>query len=692
MMFTSSATPVSTSVTSATTAPPPPDSDTFEPEAGVDNTYRDNLQKMERIRTTLAARASDAGNAPKLNLPQMVVIGDQSAGKSALMSELTGVPFPSESGITTKCPAVVNTKYNVGCTEIAFELENANGDFTTHTSETLPKAILARQQGLLGGSKVVATPIVIHGEGCMCNDLTLVDLPGIISNGNEQEKEDILTMIRTYIEPPQSLILVVTEAKQDEEGARAIELAREVDPDGERTLRILTKYDNFDTDESHARANEWVCNTANAAHHAPHAVICRIGGKQYNQADEARILAADGLPKEYSGVESLRTRLSVLLCKLIDTNLPDLQKQICHVRKTAETRLHEIGTSPPDKSAILARVLATLRRKNNEYHTFLEVGCTPALNTYKEAIHQTEGFLTAELVDEHHHHNAFHCPFFQGETTFNTLLQLVRDEWLPLADTLHGEIATVLDTVFDIEALPDVSQKLIKCIANHWHSARQQMLSDLHDALHAEINKEAEFKTMNHYLTAKYKEKLVLPEEVQEKICEAITLSTLGTPPQNTFTGIDIETLSPPSHESAHTSLVRVNLQQVHERVQEIMKTKFEEYAEKYASASLEEQHKTRVLAAAKANWSAAHKTVTDSALDAVRRTVLDAVEKWLTTLNNDAMVHEHIKEDAGITREREQCTCTIHDMEKCEAILRGDEESLDTCGGSMPSKCFGLF
>lgn len=656
----------------------PTSSDTFEPEASVlsDNTYRNNLQKMECIRTTLTKRSDS--NAPKLNLPQMVVIGDQSAGKSAVMSTLTGVPFPSESGITTKCPAVVHTKHDPSCSDIKFTLENAKRDLEPHTFETLPDAILARQRELLAttDSKVIDTPIVIHAVGCMCNDLTLVDLPGIISNGSDEEKEGILTMIRTYITPVESLILVVTEAKQDEEGAFAIQLAREVDPDETRTLRILTKYDNFDTAENRVRANGWVCNAANTAHYAPHAVICRIGGKQYDEADEARLLAEQQLPKACSGVPSLRTRLSELLCKLIDTNLPRLQKQICHVRSTAMARLHEIGTTPPDNSAILARVLATLRRKNNGFRTHLEVKCTPSLNAYREAIHQTKGFLTAELVDEHHQHNAFHCPFFQGEMTFNTLLQLVRDEWLPLADTLHGEIANVLDTVFDIPTLPNVSQKLKDCVKTSWHGARQQMLCDLQYALRTEINKEELFKTMNHYLTARYNENLLLPEEVQEEICQAITLSTLGTPTQNTCTRIDIETpILVQSHESAHTSLVRVNLQQVQERVQEIMQTKLQEYVDEQANASLEAQHKTRVLCAAKANWSAAHKTVTDSALDVVRRTVFDAVEAWLSALHNDETVLRNIKEDAGITREREQCNDTIHDMDECEAVLREDAQ-----------------
>ena len=71
----------------------------------MDSTYKQQLTKIENIRKHIG------DNAFKLNLPQITVIGDQSSGKSSLLTELSGIPFPAKSGITTKCPIVVHTKH-----------------------------------------------------------------------------------------------------------------------------------------------------------------------------------------------------------------------------------------------------------------------------------------------------------------------------------------------------------------------------------------------------------------------------------------------------------------------------------------------------------------------------------------------------------------------------------------------------
>jgi hypothetical protein len=44
-----------------------------------------------------------------VQLPELVLIGDQSASKSSLMSALTEVQLPNDQGICTKCPANIKT-------------------------------------------------------------------------------------------------------------------------------------------------------------------------------------------------------------------------------------------------------------------------------------------------------------------------------------------------------------------------------------------------------------------------------------------------------------------------------------------------------------------------------------------------------------------------------------------------------
>jgi replication fork clamp-binding protein CrfC len=81
-------------------------------------------------------------------------------------------------------------------------------------------------------------------------NLTLIDLPGLTKIAVDGQSDnivgDIENMVRSYIEKPNSIILAVSPANQDIATSDAIKIAREVDPQGERTFGVLTKLDLMD--------------------------------------------------------------------------------------------------------------------------------------------------------------------------------------------------------------------------------------------------------------------------------------------------------------------------------------------------------------------------------------------------------------------------------------------------------------
>lgn len=81
-------------------------------------------------------------------------------------------------------------------------------------------------------------------------NLTLVDLPGITKVPVGDQPEDIESQIKDlvikYIENPNSIILAVTAANTDMATSEALKLAKDVDPDGRRTLAVVTKLDLMD--------------------------------------------------------------------------------------------------------------------------------------------------------------------------------------------------------------------------------------------------------------------------------------------------------------------------------------------------------------------------------------------------------------------------------------------------------------
>lgn len=81
--------------------------------------------------------------------------------------------------------------------------------------------------------------------------LTLVDLPGLTKVPVGDQPRDIEKQIREMvvkqIQKPNAIILAVTAANVDLANSDGLKLAREVDPEGQRTIGVLTKIDLMDT-------------------------------------------------------------------------------------------------------------------------------------------------------------------------------------------------------------------------------------------------------------------------------------------------------------------------------------------------------------------------------------------------------------------------------------------------------------
>ena len=80
--------------------------------------------------------------------------------------------------------------------------------------------------------------------------LTMVDLPGLTKVPVGDQPEDIENQIRSliskYIANPNSIVLAVSPANADIATSESLKIARDVDPDGRRTLAVITKLDLMD--------------------------------------------------------------------------------------------------------------------------------------------------------------------------------------------------------------------------------------------------------------------------------------------------------------------------------------------------------------------------------------------------------------------------------------------------------------
>lgn len=111
---------------------------------------------------------------------------------------------------------------------------------------------IARETDRLTGTNrnISAVPIYLKIHSRNVVELTLVDLPGLTKVAVGDQPEDIEVQIRdmvsSFVSKPSCLILAVTPANSDLANSDALQLARLVDPKGDRTIGVLTKLDLMD--------------------------------------------------------------------------------------------------------------------------------------------------------------------------------------------------------------------------------------------------------------------------------------------------------------------------------------------------------------------------------------------------------------------------------------------------------------
>ncbi|KAJ7986566.1 hypothetical protein DPEC_G00341200 [Dallia pectoralis] len=202
---------------------------------------------------------STLGQSYHLDLPQIAVVGGQSAGKSSVLENFVGRDFlPRGSGIVTRRPLVL--QLISASTEYA-EFLHCKGKLFLDFQE-VRQEIEAETARLTGSNKGVSpVPINLRVHSPNVLNLTLVDLPGITKVPVGDQPADIeyqiRDMIMSFICRDNCLVLAVTPANMDLANSDALKLAKDVDPQGQRTIGVITKLDLMDegTDARHILEN-----------------------------------------------------------------------------------------------------------------------------------------------------------------------------------------------------------------------------------------------------------------------------------------------------------------------------------------------------------------------------------------------------------------------------------------------------
>ncbi len=330
------------------------------------------INKLQDVFNTVG---SDA-----IQLPQIVVVGTQSSGKSSVIESLVGRSFlPRGTGIVTRRPLILQLVY---CPKEDREKRSAeNGTLNIeewgtflHTRgkvytdfDEIRKEIENETDRLAGSNKgICSEPIILKIYSASVLNLTLVDLPGLTKVPVGDQPEDIEAQVKSlilkYISNPNSIILAVVTANTDMATSESLKIAKEVDTDGRRTLAVVTKLDLMDAGTD---AIEILCGRVIPVKLGIIGVVNRsqqdiMNNKTIKDAlkDEASFLQ-----RKYptlanrNGTPYLAKTLNRLLMRHIRDCLPDLKTRVNVMMSQFQTLLNSYGDDVSDKSQTLLQII-----------------------------------------------------------------------------------------------------------------------------------------------------------------------------------------------------------------------------------------------------------------------------------------------------------------------------------------------
>lgn len=318
---------------------------------------------MKRTDVLISFFSAQAVNSDvRLDLPQVAVVGSQSSGKSSVLEALVGRDFlPRGPNIVTRRPLIlqlIRTTAHPGQYAEWGEFLHAPGK-RFYDFERIRQEIIAETERLLGSTKSISDhPIRLRIHSPHVLTMTIIDLPGIARVPVGDQPADIESKLRElilqYISSPSCIILAVTPANQDLASSDALELARRADPDGARTIGVLTKLDIMDrgTDAVAVLRNEVIplrLGYVGVVLRSQEDVSARKTMAEARQAEKIFFQSR----QEYAavggscGIGTLARALNMLLVDAIRDALPELRAQLEEALESRKKELRVYGEAPP---------------------------------------------------------------------------------------------------------------------------------------------------------------------------------------------------------------------------------------------------------------------------------------------------------------------------------------------------------
>ncbi|KAK9168319.1 hypothetical protein Syun_000459 [Stephania yunnanensis] len=372
---------------------------------------RELLDAVDRLRDLKVTKEG-------IQLPTIVVVGDQSSGKSSVLESLAGISLPRGQGICTRVPLIMRLQgshHHSSEPELYLEYK---GKTVPTSEEGISNSINTGTEEIAGKQKGVSdNPITLVVKKKGVPDLTMVDLPGItrvpVLGQPEDIYEQISKIIMEYITPKETIILNVLSATVDFPTCESIRMSLAVDKSGERTLAVVTKADKA-PEGLHEKVTADDVNIGLG-------YVCvrnRIGEESYEEARAAEASLFEAHPllslidKSMVGIPVLAQKLVKIQASIIGKCLPEIIKKVDekHTQNVSELNiLPRKLNNTAEAMAVFVKVIGSakeslakllLRGENDEFLDDKTMHCSARivelLDEYSQQLHSRSSSVEEE--------------------------------------------------------------------------------------------------------------------------------------------------------------------------------------------------------------------------------------------------------------------------------------------------------
>lgn len=385
--------------------------------------------------------------------------------------------------------------------------------------DEIRKEIEKETERIAGANKGISSePITLKIYSTNVVNLTFVDLPGMtkvpVGDQPSDIEEQIMNLVELYVTNPNSIILAISAANTDLANSEALKLGFKVDPDGERTLALLTKLDLMDKGTN---ASEELSGKVIPVKLGIIGVVNR-SQQAVNKKQDFKIqqeLESKFFNKNYpklahkNGSKYLAKTLNELLIKHIRKCLPDLTERINKLSREKQDILDSYGKAVDNESQTLIRIIlkfsqAYSKKISGNFFSF-EHESTKLYKIVHESFRDEVEFIDpkfniSEKIDEslNQPHGArptiFQLPFFDiaferlARENIDQLLQPSKDCVKMVQREMERAIVEVeSDVKLDFKRFPLVKQKIFEEMANFIEKNQLEAMNHVENLIKVEL-------------------------------------------------------------------------------------------------------------------------------------------------------------------------------------------------------------